>query len=439
MSLPVVAVVGRPNVGKSTLFNRVLGRRLAIVDDRPGVTRDRNFSKADWAGHSFILVDTGGILEGSDQPLDRLVRGQALRAVEEADVILLVVDGKSGLHPMDERVAELLRKTEKPVLLVVNKLDNLPDTAAQHEFWALGLGDPLPVSAISGKGSGDVLDRVVAEFPEAPAEEDDPDLIRVAVIGKPNVGKSSLVNRLFGEERVVVSDEAGTTRDPVDSRMQYHGKDLVFVDTAGLRRQSRIDDDIEYYSSVRTARVVEEADVCLVLVDGTEPIHHQDLRVMEQAWRAGAGIALLVNKWDLVEKETNTSAAFVKQAQERTPFLKWVPFLFVSALTGQRVRKALDLILEVQEERHRQIATAEVNQVLQRLVHRQPPPHFRGREIRFKYATQIGVAPPRFVLFSNFPKGVPAHYLRYLTNGFRDAWGFVGTDLRIHIRDSSSS
>jgi GTP-binding protein len=439
MSLPVVAVVGRPNVGKSTLFNRILGRRLAIVDDRPGVTRDRNFYRTDWAGHPFILVDTGGILEASDQPLDRLVRTQALRAVEEADVILLVVDGKAGLHPMDERIGDLLRKTEKPVLLAVNKLDNLPDTMAQHEFWSMGLGEPIAVSAISGKGSGDLLDRVIAEFPEAGPQEDDPDLIRVAVIGKPNVGKSSLVNRLFGEERSVVSDEAGTTRDPVDSRMHYHGKHLVFVDTAGLRRQSRIDDDIEYYSSVRTARVVEEADVCLVLVDGTEEIHHQDLRVMEQAWRAGAGMALLVNKWDLVEKETNTAAHFMKQARERTPFLQWVPFLFVSALTGQRVRKALDLILEVQEERHRRIATAEVNQVLQHLVHRQPAPHFRGREVRFKYATQLDVAPPRFVLFCNFPKGVPAHYLRYLTNGFREAWGFVGTDVRIHIRDSSSS
>lgn len=439
MSLPVVAVVGRPNVGKSTFFNRVLGKRLAIVDDRPGVTRDRNFAKADWAGHAFILVDTGGILEASDRPVDQLVRHQALRAVEEADVILLLVDGKEGVHPMDGRLAELLRKTQRPVLLVVNKVDNLPHATGYHEFWSLGLGEPLPVSAISGKGSGDLLDRIVAEFQETEESEDDPDTIRVAVIGKPNVGKSSLVNRLFGEERVVVSEEAGTTRDPVDSEMKYHGKTLIFVDTAGLRRQSRIDDDIEYYSSIRTARVVEDADVCLVLVDGTEEIHHQDLRVMEQAWRAGAGVALLVNKWDVVEKETATASDFTRMAREKTPFLKWVPFLFVSALTGQRVRKALDLILQIEEERHRRINTAEVNQVVQYLVHRQPAPHFRGREIRFKYATQTSVAPPRFVLFSNFPKGVPAHYLRYLLNGFRDAWGFHGTDLRIHIRDSSSS
>ena len=439
MSLPVVAVVGRPNVGKSTFFNRVLGRRLAIVDDRPGVTRDRNFAKADWAGRPFILVDTGGILEASDEPMDRLVREQALRAVEEADVLLLVVDGKAGIHPLDGRLADLLRKTEKPVLVVVNKVDNHPNDPSYHDFWELGLGEPIPVSAISGKGSGDLLDRIVAEFPDPEDEPDDPDTIRVAVVGKPNVGKSSLVNRLFGEERVVVSEVAGTTRDPVDSRLQYHGKNLVFVDTAGLRRQSRVKDAVEYYSGVRTARVVEEADVCVVLVDATEELHHQDLRVVEQAWAAGAGVCILVNKWDLVDKETNTAADFEKAARQRAPFLNWVPFVFTSALTGQRVRKVLDLVLEIQEERHRRIPTPEVNEVLQRLVHRQPPPHFRSREVKIKYGTQVTEAPPRIALFANFPKGIPAHYIRYIHNGFREAWGFMGTDLRIQIRESSTS
>ncbi|MDT8341911.1 MAG: ribosome biogenesis GTPase Der, partial [Longimicrobiales bacterium] len=331
MSLPVVAVVGRPNVGKSTFFNRVLGRRAAIVHDRPGVTRDRNFARAEWAGRAFLLVDTGGILEASDQPLDRLVREQALRAVDEADVLLLVVDGKAGVHPLDGRLADLLRRTEKPVLVVVNKVDNLPDDPAHHAFWELGLGEPIPVSAISGKGSGDLLDRVIGEFPAQVAVEDDPGTIRVAVVGKPNVGKSSLVNRLFGEERVVVSPEAGTTRDPVDSSMKYQGRELIFVDTAGLRRQSRVKDSVEYYSAVRTARVVEEADVCVVLIDATEDVHHQDLRVIEQAWEAGAGVCVLVNKWDLVEKETNTAVHFEKTACQRAPFLTWVPFLFGSA------------------------------------------------------------------------------------------------------------
>ena len=439
MSLPVVAVVGRPNVGKSTFFNRVLGKRVAIVDDRPGVTRDRNFAKAEWAGRSFIVVDTGGILEASDEPMDRLVREQALRAVEEADVLLLVVDGKAGVHPLDGRLADLLRKTQKPVLVVVNKLDNLPNDPSYHDFWELGLGEPVPVSAISGKGSGDLLDKVIAQFPEAGEPLDDPNTVRVAVVGKPNVGKSSLINRLFNEERVVVSEVAGTTRDPVDSLMKYSGKDLIFVDTAGLRRQSRVKDNVEYYSAVRTARVVEEADVCVVLIDATEDVHHQDLRVIEQAWEAGAGVCILVNKWDLVEKETNTAADFERVARERAPFLRWIPFVFVSALTGQRVRKVLDLILEIQEERHRRIATAEVNEVLRRLVHHQPPPHFRGREVKIKYATQVTVAPPRFALFANLPKGLPAHYIRYIENGFREAWGFHGTDLRLQIRESSTS
>jgi GTP-binding protein len=438
MSLPVVAVVGRPNVGKSTFFNRVLGKRVAIVDDRPGVTRDRNFAKAEWAGQRFILVDTGGILEASDEPMDRLVREQALRAVDEADVLLLIVDSKAGVHPLDGRLADLLRKAEKPVLVVANKVDNLPNDPSYHAFWELGLGEPIPVSAISGKGSGDLLDRVLAALPEAEPDDEDPNTIRVAVVGKPNVGKSSLVNRLFGEERVVVSEVAGTTRDPVDSVMHYHGKNLVFVDTAGLRRQSRVKDSVEYYSAVRTARVVEEADVCVVLVDATEDIHHQDLRVIEQAWEAGAGVCILVNKWDLVEKETNTAADFERKARQKAPFLNWVPFVFVSALTGLRARKVLELILSIQEERHRRVPTPEVNDVLGRLVHRQPPPHFRGREVKIKYGTQVTEAPPRFALFANFPKGIPAHYIRYIENGFRDAWGFMGTDLRVSLRESST-
>ena len=308
--VPVVAVVGRPNVGKSTFFNRVLGGRVAIVDDRPGVTRDRNFARADWAGRDFFLVDTGGIIEGSDEPLDRAIREQAYAAVQEADVILFLVDGKAGVHPLDERLAEILRKSGPQVLLVVNKMDNLPDDAGHLDFWSLGMGDPMPVSAISGKGSGDLLDAVVAKLPEHPGLPEDEGVIRIAVVGKPNVGKSSFVNRLFGEERAVVSEVAGTTRDPVDSQMQYHDKTLVFVDTAGLRRQSKVKDSLEYYSALRTAKVMRGADVCLVLVDATEPIHVQDLKVVEQAWEAGAGVILIANKWDLVEKDHMTATQF---------------------------------------------------------------------------------------------------------------------------------
>lgn len=440
MNLPIVAVVGRPNVGKSTFFNRVLGRRLAIVDDRPGVTRDRNFARAEWAGRQFFLVDTGGIIEKSDQALDRQVREQAMVAIEEADVLLLVVDGKEGLHPIDEKVAEILRKQQKPVLVVVNKEDTLPKLRGVHEFWGLGLGDPIPVSAVSGKGSGDLLDQVVAALPEEVEEEDDPMRLRVAVIGKPNVGKSSIVNRLFGEERSVVSDISGTTRDPVDSELTYHGHTLVFVDTAGLRRQSKVKDNVEYYSSLRTERVVHDADICLVVIDASEgELSHQDVRVIEQAWEAGAGVGVLVNKWDLVEKDTQTAQDFLKKTTDRYPFLRWIPFLFVSAVSGQRLRKALDMTLEIAEERRRRVPTPEVNEVLQRLLHRQPPPISSGREIKFKYATQVADSPPVIVLFVNFPKNVPDHYVRYLLNGFRAAWGFTGTNLRLRLRDSSKS
>lgn len=435
----MVAVVGRPNVGKSTFFNRVLGRRVAIVDDRPGVTRDRNFARADWAGHHFFVVDTGGVIEGSDEPMDRLVREQALAAVQEADVLVLLVDGKEGVHPLDARLAEILRKVEKPIVLAVNKMDNLPNEPAYHEFWELGLGEPVPVSAASGKGSGDLLDRIVTLLPAAPEEETDPSLVRVAVVGKPNVGKSSLVNRLFGEDRVVVSDVPGTTRDPVDTPMAYHGRTLVFVDTAGLRRQSRVKDSLEYYSALRTARVVRDADVCLVLVDATEGVSVQDLRIMEQAWEAGAGIVVVVNKWDLVEKDERTAGTFVKEAAQRAPFLTWVPFVFASALTGQRVRRTLDLVIEVQEQRHRRIETHEVNDLLRELVGRQPPPHSRGRPVKLRYATQVAVAPPTFVLFGNLPKAVPDHYIRYIHNGFRERWGFAGTPIRIFLRESSST
>ncbi len=434
--LPVVAVVGRPNVGKSTFFNRVLGHRAAIVDDRPGVTRDRNFARAEWAGREFFVVDTGGVVEGSDEPMDRLVRGQVLTAIEEADVLLFLVDGKEGVNPLDERLSDVLRTSGRPLIVVVNKVDNLPRDTSYHDFWSLGLGEPVPVSAISGKGSGDLLDRVVAALPERVAEPEHADL-RIAVLGKPNVGKSSFINRLFGEERMVVSDTPGTTRDPVDSTLNYHGRRLVFVDTAGLRRQSRIRESVEYYSSLRTERVIRDADVCLVLVDATEGLRHQDIKVVEAAWDAGCGVVLGVNKWDLIEKDHTSAPLFERAIRLRAPFLAAVPVLFLSALSGQRVRRSLDLLLEVAEERRRRVPTHEVNEVLERLVGRQPPPHSRGRPVKLRYATQADTEPPTFVIFSNFPSEVPAHYVRYLQNGFRAAWGFRGVPIRIRLRESS--
>ncbi len=434
-ALPVVAVVGRPNVGKSTFFNRVIGRRVAIVDDRPGVTRDRNVAKVDWAGRDFLIVDTGGVVEGSDDGMDVEVRNQAMIAVDDADVILFLVDSKAGVTPLDERLAEVLRKSETPVVLVANKVDNLPHDQSYHDFWSLGMDEPIPVSALSGKGSGDLLDRVIAHLPDEVEAPDDEDTIRVAVVGKPNVGKSSLVNRLLGEERVVVSAQAGTTRDPIDSTLRFHGKDLVFVDTAGLRRQTRVKDSVEYYSALRTDRVIHSADVCVLLVDASEDeLHSQDVRIAQKAWDSGRGLILLVNKWDLVEKETMTAPEWERKVRARIPFLQWVPIVFISAKTGQRARRCLELILEVAQERSRRIETHDVNEVLEALVRRQPPPHFRGRRVKVKYATQAATKPPTFPIFVNFPKGLPDHYIRYLHNGFRDAWTFMGTPIRLRVR-----
>ncbi len=433
--LPVIAIVGRPNVGKSTFFNRVIGARVAIVDDRPGVTRDRNFAATDWAGHHFFIVDTGGVIEGSHEPLDRAIRHQAFAAVEEADLILFLVDGKEGVHPLDEALSEILRKTAKPVLLVVNKMDNLPHDQGHLDFWSLGIGEPIAVSALSGKGSGDLLDLVLEALPEALEAEDEDDTIRVAVVGKPNVGKSSFVNRLIGEDRVVVSEVAGTTRDAIDTPFKYHGKKLIFIDTAGLRRHTKVKDSLEYYSALRTERAVYQADVCVVLIDASEEeLHAQDVKILQTAWEAGKAVILLANKWDLVEKDTMTSADFQKTMRQRIPFLQWVPMVFTSALTGQRVRKCLDLILEVYEERRRRIETHEVNEIMEALLHRQPPPLHRGHRVQVKYATQITVAPPTFAIFSNFPKALPASYVRFLQNGFRDAWSFMGTPIRLRIR-----
>ena len=435
MKLPVVAVVGRPNVGKSTFFNRVIGARLAIVEDQPGVTRDRHFARADWNGRQFYIVDTGGMVEGSDEPMDQLIRQQVVIAIDEADVVVLMVDSREGPNPLDYAVAERLRRSQRPVVLLVNKMDNLgsDNAIAHHDFWDLGLGEPLPVSSLSGKGSGDVLDAIVERLPTVTSDEEE-DQLRVAVIGVPNVGKSSFVNRLLGEERLVVSEVAGTTRDAIDTPMVYNDHKLVFIDTAGLRRQARVKESVEYYSALRTERSIERADVCLLLIDATEPIHHQDLRIAQKAWDAGCALILVANKWDLVEKETMTAPNFEKALRQKAPFLEWVPILFTSTVTGQRVHRILDLILEVAESRTRRIATHEVNEVMAELTTRARPPHQQGRQVKFYYGTQVAIKPPTFVLWTNLPDAVPDNYQRYLQNGFRKAWAFNGAPLRISLR-----
>ena len=431
MSTPVVALVGRPNVGKSALFNRIVGHDTAIVSEEAGTTRDRHFARAEWQGRAFFLVDTGGITEDPRAPLDAAIRKQVEAAIEEADLLLMVVDGKGGLHPIDRRVADMLRHSGKPFILVVNKIDNPSDTT-WYEFFELGAGEPVPVSAMNGKQSGDLLDLVVNRIPEVAPEPQD--ALRIAVIGRPNVGKSSFVNRLLGEERLVVSEEAGTTRDAIDATMRYHGRDLVFVDTAGLRRQSRVDEGIEFYSALRARRAIERADLCCLLIDATEKLNNQDLKIAALAWEAGRGLIVIVNKWDLFEKDDKSASRFEKECREKAPYLAFVPFLFASAKTGLRVNKVLDMIVEVAAERTKRIATAEVNTRLGELIARQQPAQAAGREVRLMYATQVDVAPPTFAVFGNHPDLVQEHYVRYLHNGFRESWGFRGNPVRILLR-----
>jgi len=435
-NIPVVAIVGRPNVGKSQLFNRLAGSDSAIVSEEAGTTRDRHFARAEWGGRAFWLVDTGGLTDDKSVPMDVEIQKQVMQAIAEADLLLLVVDAKTGLHPQDQRVVELLRDSRKPWLLVANKVDD-PRSTDFYEFYNLGAGDPIPVSAINGKNSGDLLDEVVSRFPESTVEDDDS--LRVAVIGRPNVGKSSLVNRLLGEDRLVVAAEAGTTRDAIDTPMQYHGQTLTFVDTAGLRRQSKIDDGIEFYSSLRTRRAIERAQICVLMLDAGVGLENQDLKIATLAWDQGCGLIVVVNKWDIKEEKTDKSAAkFQKEAGEKAPFLKFVPFVFTSALTGQRVSKVLELVLQVDAERKKRISTAQVNTTLGELTARLQPPQAAGREVKLLYATQVEVEPPTIAVFGNHPDLVPEHYVRYLHNGFREAWGFSGSPLRILLRSRAA-
>ncbi|NNK47772.1 MAG: ribosome biogenesis GTPase Der [Gemmatimonadetes bacterium] len=435
VGLPTVAIVGRPNVGKSTLFNRILGRRIAIVAERSGVTRDRQFAEAEWAGREFLLVDTGGINEVPERPLDREVRAQVVEAIERAQAIVLVTDGRAGIHPVDEHVADLLRRSGRPVVLAVNKLDEPAGAIAQHEFHTLGLGEPVPVSALSGKGSGDLLDRVVEALPDLEEVAGIPVGLRLAVIGKPNVGKSSFVNRLLGENRVLVHDEAGTTRDAIDTYLDFEGERVCLIDTAGLRRRSRVDDDVEFYSRLRATSAIQRSDVCLLVVDCAAGVTNQDFRIGEEAWEAGRGLVFVANKWDLIDdRGPDALTMFERDLRERAHYLRWVPIVTTSALSGKRLPRAIELARDVQRERSRRIPTAEVNRVLRALVARKQPPQGARGDVRIYYASQVDVEPPVFVLWSNRPKDLKTSYVRYVSNGFRREWGFVGSPFRISAR-----
>ena len=430
--VPVVAIVGRPNVGKSALFNRIIGDDNAIVSDEPGTTRDRHFALAQWQGRDFWLVDTGGIIEDSNLPMDVAIKRQVKQAIAEADLMLLTVDAKAGLHPSDARLVDLLRNSRKPWLLVANKVDD-PKSSDYFEFFNLGAGDVIPVSAANGKNSGDLLDLVVSKLPPADGEALT-EALRIAVVGRPNVGKSSFINRLLGEDRLVVSEISGTTRDSIDTPFTFHGREFIFIDTAGLRRQSKIDDGIEFYSSLRTRRAIDRSDICILMIDATEGLQNQDLKIATLAWESGHGLIMVVNKWDLKDKDDKTAQKFEKECEEKAPYFKWVPFLFTSAVTGQRVNKILELILEVEAERAKRITTSEVNEALQELLQRRQPPQAAGHEIKLNFATQVETSPPAIVVFGNNPELLQEHYVRYLHNGFREKWGFIGNPLKILLR-----
>ncbi len=433
--MQTVAIVGRPNVGKSTLFNRILGKRMAIVAERPGVTRDRQFAEAEWAGRRFRLVDTGGVTIRPSERIDQEVRKQADLAIGTADVVVLVTDGRHGVHGVDLHVADLIRRSGIPAVLAVNKLDNLGGTLDHLEFYELGLGDPVPLAALSGKGSGDLLERVVEVLPEDRVPDDNDTRLSIAVIGRPNVGKSSFVNKLLGRERLIVHEVAGTTRDAIDTDLVLDDRRIRLIDTAGLRRQAKVDDSVEFYGRLRTAAAIDRADVCLLLIDTEEGAANQDFRIGLEAWEAGKGLVLVANKWDLIEdRGPQAIASFEKELKERAHILRWVPLVTTSALTGLRVNKAISIAASVHERAQTRIGTAEVNRVLNRLVTRRQPPQGGRGDVRLRYATQVSVSPPRFVVWSNRPYDVKENYLRYLVAGFREAWDFEGCPIQLKLR-----
>ena len=435
MARPLVAIVGRPNVGKSMLFNRLVGQRLSIVEDTPGVTRDRLYAECEWCGRKFDMVDTGGIEPTTDSEILLFMREQAQIAIDQATVIIFVTDLRTGVTAADQEVANMLLRSKKPVVLAVNKADSTGDTdLGVYEFYSLGLGDPIPTSAVHGHGTGDLLDECLKHFPPAGEEEEDEDLIKVAILGKPNVGKSSLVNHILGEKRVIVSDVAGTTRDAVDTVYENELGRYMFIDTAGIRRKSKVDERVEKFSVMRAQLAIERADVCLILIDARDGVTDQDTKIAGLAHEAGKASIIVVNKWDLVEKETGTMEKMRKDIMRDLSFMSYAPVLFISALTGQRTNRIFELVNYVNDQSNMRISTGMLNNVLADAQARVQPPTDKGRRLKIYYMTQTGVRPPNFVIFCNSRELFHFSYQRYLENQIRSVFGLEGTPVRIVIR-----
>ena len=434
MSLPLVAVVGRPNVGKSTFFNKVVGRRVSIVEDTPGVTRDRIYAEAEWLGVHFALIDTGGIEPDSKDIILSQMREQAEMAMDTSDVILFMVDGKEGLTSADREVGEMLMKTGKKVVLAVNKMDKPELPVDFYDFYELGLGEPIPISSANMLNLGDLLDEIIASFPEGAGTEED-DTIKIAMIGKPNVGKSSLINRLLGENRVIVSPIAGTTRDSIDTPFVHDGEKYTLIDTAGIRRKSKVNEDIEKFSVIRAVAAIERCDVCMLMIDATEGVTEQDKKIAGIAHEAGKGIIVVVNKWDLVEKETNTMRDFKADIARELGFMSYAPSIFISALTGQWVSQVIDMAKYVAENRAMRVPTGKLNTIITDATMMKQPPSDKGKRLKIYYVTQVGVKPPLFSFKINSRPLMHFSYSRYLENQIREAFGFEGTSLKFVFRE----
>ncbi|MBP3462419.1 MAG: ribosome biogenesis GTPase Der [Tyzzerella sp.] len=436
MSKPIVAIVGRPNVGKSTLFNALAGEMISIVKDTPGVTRDRIYAEVTWLNREFTMIDTGGIEPDSRDIILSQMREQAQIAIDTADVIIFLTDVRQGLQDADSKVADMLRRSGKPVVLVVNKVDSfekfMPDV---YEFYNLGIGEPFPISAASRLGIGDMLDEVTKHFPEGIGEEEEDDRPRIAIVGKPNVGKSSIVNKLLGKNRVIVSNIAGTTRDAIDTAIKYNGKEYIFIDTAGLRRKNKIKEELERYSIIRTVTAVERADVVLMVIDATEGVTEQDAKIAGIAHERGKGIIIVVNKWDAIEKNDKTMYEFEKQIRQTLAYMPYAEIMYVSAETGQRLNKLYEMIDMVMENQTLRVATGVLNEIMAEAVAMQQPPSDKGKRLKLYYITQVSVKPPTFVIFVNDKELMHFSYTRYLENKIREAFGFRGTSLKFFIRE----